>query len=456
MDLDPVLLARIQFAFTISFHILFPTLTIGLSGFLLILEVLWLRTGREVYYRLCRFWAKIFALAFGMGVVSGVVLSYQFGTNWSVFSTVAGNVLGPLLAYEVLTAFFMEAGFLGIMLFGWERVGRGLHLLSTALVAIGTLISSFWILAANSWMHTPAGHRVENGIYYMDSFWGVVFNPSFPYRLAHMVLASFLTTAFVVAAVSAWYMLRGRFTAVARTGMAFGIAMAAILAPAQVFVGDLHGLNVLEHQPLKVAAMEGNWETGPNVPLLLFAWPDEKAEKNRFEIGIPNGASLILRHEAAGVVPGLKDAAPQDRPPVKPVFFGFRVMVGIGLAMIAIAWAASFFLWRRNLERQRWLLWLLLPMGASGFVATLAGWYVAEVGRQPWLIYGQFRTADGISPVVGEAVLTSLILFVIVYNLLLAAFLWFGARLVRRGPDSSHAPPDLKDGLRPLAAPKEA
>jgi len=454
MELDPVLLARLQFAFTISFHILFPALTIGLSGFLLLLEVLWLKTGDEAFHRLARFWMKIFALGFGMGVVSGVVLSYQLGTNFSGFARATGNVLGPLLAYEVLTAFFLEAGFLGIMLFGWDRVGRGLHLFATACVAVGTMISAFWILAANSWMQTPSGYALVNGTFFATDFWAVVFNPSFPYRFVHTILASYLTAAFVVIAVSAWWTLRGEHKAAARHGLAFGLGLAAILAPLQIYAGDLHGLNVREHQPLKVAAMEGLWETTRGAPLLLFALPDPKTESNRFEIGVPKLASLILTHDWDGEVIGLKSAPPENRPPVMQVFWSFRVMVGIGFAMLCLAWAGALFLLRRSLERQTWLLRLLVWAGPSGFVATLAGWYVAEIGRQPWVVYGILRTADAVSPVPAGSILTTLLLFIAAYTVLLGAFLYYGAKLVRHGPDVpevASVPPGAGSN-RPLAA----
>ena len=400
---------------------------------------------------------KIFALAFGMGVVSGVVLSYEIGTNFSGFARATGNVLGPLMAYEVLTAFFLEAGFLGIMLFGWDRVGRGLHLFATACVAVGTMISAFWILAANSWMQTPAGYSLVDGVFFATDFWAVVFNPSFPYRFAHMILASYLTAAFVVIAVSAWWVLRREHLVAARHGLVFGLGLAAILAPLQIFAGDQHGLNVRQHQPLKVAAMEGLWETTRGAPLLLFALPDQKAETNHYEIAVPNLASLILTHEWDGEVIGLKSVPPADRPPVLQVFWSFRVMVGIGFAMLCLAWAGVLFLLRRTLERQSWLLRLLVLAGPSGFVATLAGWYVAEMGRQPWVVYGLLRTADAVSPVPAGSILTTLLLFIATYSVLFAAFLYYGAKLVRQGPDvpeAAHVPPG-NGGNRPLAATAE-
>jgi len=438
---DPVLLARLQFAFTIAFHILFPTLTIGLALFLVLVEVQWLRTRDALYYGLYRFWAKVFALAFGMGVVTGVVLSFQIGTNFSRFSEVTGNVLGPLLGYEVLTAFFLEAGFLGIMLFGWERVGDKLHFLATTLVTLGTTASAFWILAANSWMHTPAGYSLENGIFHVVSWWDVVFNPSFPYRLMHMLNASYLTGAFVVAGVSAWYLLRNENVASARRSFSIALALAAILAPLQLLLGDLHGLNTQEHQPIKVAAMEGLWETTRGAPLLLFALPDMTRETNHYEIRIPRAASLILKHDADGEVRGLKEAAPEDRPYVPFVFFAFRIMIGIGLLLIAIALIGLWLRFTDKLYDRRGYLWSCVLSAPLGFVATLSGWIVTESGRQPWVVQGIMRTSESVSQVPAESVLTSLVLFVVVYNVLLAAFLYFTARLVRTGPEEGPKPP---------------
>jgi cytochrome d ubiquinol oxidase subunit I len=446
MDIDPVLLSRLQFAFTIAFHILFPTLTIGLACFLALVEGLWLRTKDTRWRDLYRFWVKVFALAFGMGVVSGIPMSFQFGTNFSTFSTATGNVIGPLLGYEVLTAFFLEASFLGVMLFGWKRVGPGLHFLATLMVAFGTTLSAFWILSANSWMQTPQGHVLAaDGVFHVADWWRVIFNPSFPYRLAHMVLATLLTTSFVVAAVSAWQVLRDRHGDTARKALKLALGAAAILAPLQLLAGDAHGLNTLEHQPTKVAAMEGNWHAGPNIPLLLFAIPDQAAETNHLEVGIPGGASLILRHDPAGVVPGLTDVPPEDRPPVAVVFYAFRIMVGLGVLMIGVAWLGV--LLRKRLPRP--YLWGLVAMGPSGFLATLAGWTVTEVGRQPFTVYGLMRTADSVSPQLeGPEVMTSLMLFAIVYNMVLAAFLYFAARAVRGGPA-----PDDTAGPRPALAP---
>jgi cytochrome d ubiquinol oxidase subunit I len=449
LDLDAVLLSRLQFAFTIAFHILFPTLTIGLACFLAVVEGLWLRTRDDRWRDLYRFWVKLFALAFGMGVVTGIPMSFQFGTNFSPFSASTGNVLGPLLGYEVLTAFFLEASFLGIMLFGWKRVGPRLHFFATLMVALGTALSAFWILSANSWMQTPQGHVLgDDGVFRVADWWQVVFNPSFPYRLAHMLIASLLTTAFVVAGVSAWQVLRARHAETALRALRLALAAAAVLAPLQLAVGDLHGLNTLEHQPVKVAAMEGNWERGTGVPLLLFAWPDEAAEANRYEIGIPDGASLVLGHSPDAEVPGLTDVPADERPPVAIVFFAFRVMVGIGLLMIGAAWAGV--LLRRRLPASRRFLWLLAAMTPAGFVATLAGWTVTEVGRQPWTVQGLMRTADSVTPqLAAPTVMTSLLLFAVVYHLVLAAFLYFAFRAVRNGPAPDAAPPSGEPVLAP-------
>ncbi len=352
MEFDPVLLARLQFAFTVTFHIIFPSFTIGLSAFIATLLIRWIATGREHLHRLARFWTKIFAVSFAMGVVSGIVLSYQFGTNWSRFSVVVGNVVGPLIGYEVLTAFFLEATFLGVMLFGWKRVPPWLHVMSAVFVAVGTAISAFWILSANSWMQTPTGHEIRNGIAFPLDWWAMIFNPSFPYRIAHMLSGAYLTTSLVVLAVGARYLLAGRHGEEARTMMHMGIGMLALLAPLQLVIGDQHGLNTLEHQPIKIAAIEAHWDGSKPGDLVLFAWPDEKAETNRFEIAIPRGASLILRHDPDGLFPGLKSVPPADRPPVVPVFFAFRIMVGIGLLMIGIGWLGAWLWWRGGLDRR--------------------------------------------------------------------------------------------------------
>jgi cytochrome d ubiquinol oxidase subunit I len=456
MDFDATFLARIQFAFTVSFHIIFPSFTIGLAAFIATLLVRWRLTGQEHLHRLARFWTKIFAVSFAMGVVSGIVLSYEFGTNWSGFSRIVGNVLGPLLGYEVLTAFFLEASFLGIMLFGWNRVSPNLHVTSAVLVAIGTSLSAFWILAANSWMQTPAGHEVRDGIAYPVSWLEIIFNPSFPYRFSHMFTAAYLTTSLVVAAVGARYLLTGRFVEESKTMLRMGIGMVAILAPLQLFIGDQHGLNTLQHQPAKVAAMEAHWDGNEPADLVLFAWPSESQEKNLFEISIPNFASVILTHTWDGRIKGLKDFAPQDRPPVKPVFFAFRVMVGLGLLMIAAGLIGAFLWWRGALFNTQWFLRPLSMSWPAGFIAILAGWWVTETGRQPWLATGIVRTADAASPVSAGAVLTTLVLFVIVYGIVFSMGIYYINRLIEKGPAGASIKP--ADGVpsRPLSAAEEA
>jgi cytochrome d ubiquinol oxidase subunit I len=447
MDLDATTLARIQFGFTIAFHILFPTLTIGLGVFLVAVEALWLKTKKPVYFRLYRLWSKIFALGFGMGVVSGVVLSYQFGTNFSRFSEIAGPVLGPLLSYEVMTAFFVEAGFIGVMLFGWKKVGPKLHFLATCFVALGTLNSAFWIIAANSWMQTPQGAALVGGRFVPEDWWAIVFNPSFPYRLAHMVLASFLTTSFVVAGTSAWYLLKRRHEEIARRGFSLALGAAAVLAPLQIFVGDLHGLQVRATQPVKLAAMEALWETGKRIPFIVFAIPDEKGERNRFEIAIPYVGSLILTHELDGEVKGLKEAKPADRPPVFIVFFTFRTMLAVGFFLLAVAMLGLWMRWRGRLYTNRFLQRLAVACVPLGFIGVIAGWMTAEIGRQPFTVYGLLRTADSVSPVPASAVATSLVLFVIVYVFLFGAFLFFVDRIVKKGPDETELPPHVPEAM---------
>ena len=450
MDLDPVLLARIQFAFTISFHIIFPSFTIGLSAYIATLEVLWGRTGRDVYRNIARFWTRIFAVSFAMGVVSGLVLSYQLGTNWSRFSVVAGNVIGPLLGYEVLAAFFLEATFLGILLFGADRVPRWLHIFSAVAVAVGTVISAFWILAANSWMHTPVGHEIRDGIIYPVSWFEIIFNPSFPYRFAHMLNAAYLTTAFVVIGVAARFLLAGRHVEEARIMLRMGIGLAAVLAPLQLIIGDQHGLNTLKHQPIKVAAMEGHWDGSKPGDFPIFAWPDATAEINRFAISIPRGSSLILTHDPNGLFPGLKSVPPQDRPPLLNVFFAFRIMLAVGFFMIAAALFGAWLLWRGRLFDTRWFLRIIAQTWGVGFVAVIAGWNVTETGRQPWTVYGILRTADAISPVSAASVAVTLALFVIVYGIVFAMGIYYINRLIVLGPQPPTEQPAL--ARRPLAA----
>ncbi|MFC7331542.1 cytochrome ubiquinol oxidase subunit I [Rhodocista pekingensis] len=458
MELDPVLLARIQFAFTISFHILFPAFTIGLATWIAVLEGRWIWTGRDIYRQLSEYWTKIFAVSFGMGVVSGIVMSYQFGTNWSRYSDIGGNILGPLINYEVVTAFFLEATFLGILLFGRDRVPRRVHFFAACMVALGTLISAFWILSANSFMQTPAGYELRDGRLFPADWWAIVFNPSFPTRYFHMVIACFLTTAFVVAGVSAWHLLRRRHQDHARIGLSMALGLIAVLAPAQVVVGDLSGLNTLEHQPTKLAAMEGHWETRAGAPLILFALPDQEAETNRFSIEVPNLGSLILTHDWNGVVTGLKEVPPADRPPVLPVFFSFRVMVGLGLIMLAVGGYSLWLRYRGRLYDTRWFLRTLVWCTPIGFLAILAGWITTEVGRQPWTVYGLLRTADSVSPAItGPGVLASLITFFVVYCIVFSAGTYYLVRLFQRGPGGPVQPADPTAGRpkRPLSKAEE-
>ncbi len=461
MDPDAVLLARIQFAFTIAFHIIFPSFTIGLAAFIATLLVRWRMTGREYLRTLARFWTKIFAVSFAMGVVSGIVLSYQFGTNWSQFSVVVGNVIGPLLGYEVLTAFFLEASFLGIMLFGWDRVSPRLHVTSAILVAVGTSLSAFWILAANSWMHTPTGHEIRDGIAYPVDWLQIIFNPSFPYRFAHMFTAAYLTTSLVVLAVGCRYLVKDRFVEESKTMIRMGLGMVAILAPLQAFIGDAHGLNTAHYQPVKVAAMEAHWDGSKPADLVLFAWPNEKEERNDFEITapIPGLASFIITHRTDGLFKGLKDFKPEDRPPVKPVFYAFRMMVGIGLLMIGIGLVGAFLWWRKQLFDSRWYLGAVQYAWPLGFIAILSGWWVTETGRQPWIATGILRTADAVSPVTFGAVLTTLILFVLVYTAVFSMGIYYINRLIEKGPQGASVatePDDTAAPSRPLSAAKEA
>jgi cytochrome bd ubiquinol oxidase subunit I len=432
-DLDPFILSRIQFAANISFHILFPTITIALGWALLAFKLAYNRTGDEAWMNVYRFWVKVFALSFAMGVVSGITMSFQFGTNWPGFMEKVGNIAGPLLAYEVLTAFFLEAVFLGIMLFGFRRVPNWLHTLATILVAGGTTLSAFWIIVLNSWMHTPAGYEIRDGVVHAADWWAIVFNPSMPYRLTHMLLASGLTVAFLIAGISAYRWLRGDHCASVRKALVASIGGAALLIPLQIYAGDLHGLNTLEHQPAKVAAMEGNWETRGNVPLVLFGIPDEAARETKYEIAIPSGASLILTHSADGVVPGLNDFEGRH-PPVAPVFWGFRIMVGTGVLMLLISWFTVWTIRRKGVDGlPRPLLRILVGMSFSGWLATLAGWYVTEIGRQPWLVTGVLTTKDALGPVPAGMVASTLIMYLAVYALLLAAYVAVIFQLARKG-----------------------
>ncbi|QOC23881.1 cytochrome ubiquinol oxidase subunit I [Wenzhouxiangella sp. AB-CW3] len=436
MELDPLLLSRIQFAFVVSFHAIFPVFTIGLAAYIAVLEALYYRTDNPVWEKLSKFWTKVFALVFGMGVVSGIVMAFQFGTNWSTFSYSSANFLGPILSYEVVTAFFLEATFLGVLLFGRDKVPRGAHLFSACMVALGTFISSFWILSANSWMHTPAGVEFNDGIIQVTSWTQAIFNSSLPYRFAHMALASFITGGFVVAGVSAWYLLKERNPETSRKALKMSIVMLAIATPLQLVVGDLHGLNTFEEQPIKVAAMEGHWETQEGAPLILFAIPDSRNETNHLEIAIPKLGSLILTHSLDGEVTGLTSVPAEDRPPVGIVFWSFRIMVGIGLIFIVISLASAWQLWRGKLEASPRLLKALTWMIPLPFVAVLAGWFVTEVGRQPWLIQDMMRLSEGITPsITGGMVLVTLIGYIAVYAVVFAAGLYYLRRVILAGPD---------------------
>ena len=445
-------LARMQFAFTVSFHIVFPAFSIGLASYLAVLEGLWLWTGRQVYLDAYRYWLKIFAVTFAMGVVSGIVMSYQFGTNWSVFSDRTGPVLGPLMGYEVLSAFFLEAGFLGVMLFGMGRVGKGLHFAATCIVAFGTCLSAFWILSVNSWMHTPAGYAInEAGQFVPEDWWQIVFNPSFPYRLVHMVLAAYLTTAFVVGAVGAWHLIRDRANEHARLMFSMAMWMAALVAPVQIVAGDLHGLNTLEHQPAKIAAMEGHYRSyadGEGAPLVLFGLPDDAAQEMRHAIEIPRLGSFILKHDFDAGMDGL-DAFPEaDRPPVEIVFWSFRIMVGIGFAMAALGLWTLVLRWRGRLFEPGLVHRVAVLMGPAGFVAVLAGWVTTEVGRQPWTVYGLLRTAESASPLDAPAVQASLIAFVVVYFIVFGAGVFYILRSVAKPPHSGEDGPEKGEPIR--------
>ncbi|SPK75966.1 ubiquinol oxidase subunit I, cyanide insensitive (plasmid) [Cupriavidus taiwanensis] len=439
-------LARIQFGFTVSFHIIFPAITIGLASFLAMLEGAWLRTRNPVYQNLYHFWSKIFAVNFGMGVVSGLVMAYQFGTNWSFFSEFAGGITGPLLTYEVLTAFFLEAGFLGVMLFGWNRVGPRLHFFATLMVAIGTLISATWILASNSWMQTPAGYEILNGRVVPTDWLAVIFNPSFPYRLAHMGIAAFLSTALFVAASAAWHLTRGNDTPAVRKMLSMAMWMILVSAPIQAVVGDAHGLNTLEHQPAKIAAVEGHWNTAPSsdkngFPLILFGIPDMEREETRYAIEIPRLGSVILTHTLDGQIKGLKDFPKADRPNATILFFVFRVMVGLGVLMIVFGLLGLLLRRGQILYRSRPFLKFAVMMGPTGLIALLAGWFTTEIGRQPWVVYGLLRTQDAVSRHDAGPIALSLALFVIVYFLVFGVGIGYMLKLVRKGPDGSHTPP---------------
>ena len=440
-----LLLARFQFAFTVSFHFIFPSFTIGLASYLAVLEALWLRTGEDRFINLFRYWLKIFAIVFAMGVVSGIVMSYQFGTNWSVFSDKAGPVIGPLMAYEVLAAFFLEAGFLGVMLFGLKRVGKGLHFLATCMVAFGTLLSAFWILAANSWMQTPAGYAVNSqGQFVPAGSWiEVIFTSSFPYRLTHAVIASYLTTALAVGAVGAWHLLRRRDTAEVRTMFSMAMWMAALVAPVQMVVGDQHGLNTHKHQPAKIMAMEGHYRSYPDgAPLFLVGWPNDRAQRIDYALGIPKLGSLLLEHDLNGRIAGLDTIPDEDQPPAAIVFWSFRIMVGLAILMFALGLLSLWERSRKRLYEAASLHRFALIMGPAGFVATIAGWVTTEVGRQPWTIYGLMRTAASVAPIGVPGVAGSLIAFVLVYFAVFGAGLWYILKLMSQPPHPGEpAPP---------------
>jgi cytochrome bd ubiquinol oxidase subunit I len=455
MHFDPVLLARFQFAFTIIFHIIFPTFTIGLSAYIATLGVMWLRTGKERFHLLMRFWTRIFAVSFAMGVVSGIVMSYEFGTNWSRFSLTVGNVVGPLIGYEVLSAFFLEATFLGVLLFGFNKVPQWLYVLSGAIVALGTAMSAFWILSANSWMQTPAGFELKDGIAYPTDWVAAIFNPSFPYRFAHMLNAAYLTTGFVVLAVGARYLLAGRHVEEGRTMLRMAVGLTAILAPLQLVIGDQHGLNTLQHQPIKVAAMEAHWDSAVPGDFEIFAWPDEKAETNRYAISIPHGSSLILTHKINGLFPGLKSVPANERPPVKIVFFAFRIMLGLGTFMIGAALFGAFLWWRGTLFATRWYLAIMAQCWWVGFVAVIAGWVVTECGRQPWIVEGILRTTDATSPVIGESIAATLTLFVLAYGVVFSFGIYYINRLIARGIDTTEAERTRAFSANPISAAHE-
>jgi cytochrome d ubiquinol oxidase subunit I len=451
---DATLLARLQFAFTVSFHFIFPSFTIGLASYLAVLEGLWLWTGRSVYLDLFRYWLKIFAITFGMGVVSGLVMSYQFGTNWAVFADRAGPIIGPLMAYEVLTAFFLEAGFLGVMLFGMNRVGRGLHFTATLAVAVGTFISAFWILSANSWMQTPVGYATSaNGQFVPADWLAIIFNPSFPYRIVHTVFAAYLTTALVVGAVGAWHLLRDRTregaTEGARVMFSMAMGMITVVAPLQILAGDQHGLNTLQHQPVKVMAMEGHFKSySDGAPLILFGWPDEAKAETLYAIEIPKASSLILKHSFDAPLKGLDSVDRKEWPPVAIVFWSFRIMVGMGMAMLGLALFSLLARVRHRLYDWTLLHLLALVMGPAGFVAVIAGWVTTEVGRQPYTVHGLLRTVDSVSPLQAPAVATSLLAFIFVYFIVFGAGVFYILRLMSHPPQRGEAGPTRDQPVR--------
>ena len=437
-SVDALFLARAQFGFTIAFHIIFPAMSIGLASYLAVLEGAWLVTGKPVYLAVFRYWLTIFAVVFGVGVVSGLVMSYEFGTNWAGFAYRAGPIVGPLMGYEVLTAFFLESGFLGVMLFGMKRVGPRLHFLATALVAIGTLMSAFWILAVNSWMQTPQGFTMVDGRFFPADWLSIIFNPSFPYRLVHMVLAAYLSVAFIVGAVGAWHLLRDSSNEPARLMASMALWMACIVAPIQIVAGDQHGVNTLKHQPAKIAALEGDWESKPGQPLILFGMPNMKTETTDYAVEIPHLGALILTHTWNGSIKGLKEFPPQDRPCSPIVFWTFRIMAGLGMLMLLTAVLGLLLRKGGRLYETRWFQWFVVCMGPSGIVALLAGWVTTEVGRQPWTVYGVLRTIDSVAPLSAQQVGVSLLIFVVVYFLVFGTGIYYMLNLMKRGP-AAHA-----------------
>jgi cytochrome bd ubiquinol oxidase subunit I len=451
---NPVFLSRLQFAVTTMFHILFPVLTIGLALYLFVVELLWIVRKQEIDYRIYRFWAKIFAINFGVGVVSGILLEFQFGTNFSRFSQAVANVFSPLLAFEGMTAFFLEAGFLGIMLFGWKRVPRGIHFLATCLVAFGGVLSAFWIMAANSWMQTPAGYRLVDGQFFVTDFMSAIFNPSLSVRLSHMVMASFEAAMFAIAGISAYFLLKKKDDLFFRRSLGIALAMAALFVPLQVFIGDENGLVVFRHQPAKLAAMEAHWETNTQggAPFAIVAWPDMEKEKNLFEFKIPNGLSLLVTRSLSGKVQGLKEIPPENRPNALIVFWTFRFMVAIGfLFLLVMCWAA--YLWKRGrLFETRSFLWALVVIQPLGFLATELGWITTEVGRQPWLVYNLMRVSEGISPIPAGNVLWSISLFLAIFPVVMASYLYYVFKTLRHGPDlESPIPPiQIPAGMRAI------
>jgi cytochrome bd ubiquinol oxidase subunit I len=450
MSLDPVLLSRLQFVWVVAWHILLPAFTVGLASYIAVLEGLHFATGREIYFRLSTFWIRIFAVSFGMGVVSGIVMPFQLGTNWSRFSDATANVLSPLLAYEGLTAFFLESAFLGVLLFGRKLVPRWAHFVSALMVAFGTLFSSFWILATNSWMQTPAGYAIADDRFFPSDWLQIIFSPSFPYRLAHTVVAFYITTAFVVVGAAAYYLCRRRFVDEARAMLAMTFWLLTVLIPLQIFLGDQHGLNTLEYQPAKLAAIEAHWNTESRVALNLFAIPDEKAETNYYVLSVPVLGSLILTHDPNGAVRGLKDWSAADRPPVAIPFFAFRIMVGIGLLMLALIVASWWLRARQRLFDTNWFLWSCMLASPLGFLAVLAGWATTEVGRQPWTVYGLLRTADSVSPSLrGFDVVLSLVGYGVVYLIMFPVGVALMARIVRNGPAEPAIEPELVEAGRP-------